>query len=1343
MPRRVKVCQEAVRPVVESLEGRVLLTTVTGGGVDPVTGQPIVTQLAYVDFDGHIAVISVGGNTTAEFIFARVVPMSGVIAAFADEVPPPPPGMTVIGRDLFSIYVSQADSRSFISVTQIDPTSGDPIPFAASGRSFAVQNATTGRLVNVAARGSGALILGAQQDNPGPTHDRAIVSRTLSGAYGVRPALGRLTAGLQVAPGLDFGKFFFGGVVTGQVIVPGSMGSFYAGNVWTGDARGVFLGDQVISRGKRVSNFTIGGDLHSLLVSGSIGTTSISDNTGRLDRPNFASGFEMAVGGVLGEVNARDSHMGGVNVIHSRAVSPFGNTIEEVEGRNLLSGTPGTADGWFNGLLEGGNAVFNDTFATPQILPSYAGKKHRSAVVVNGQLQADPVSVDYQDYYGVAMLAGQDLTVTLRPLGTVAGASLMNVGVFDPDGRLIITDYPNVDASAVTGQPIHFTADRPGLYRIAVAPNGNGTFTGAALNIGNSPYVLTINGGGDLGLGGIAGNQILDGQLTGYGFFVQNGDMGALQAGGEIFSLTDQSINVRKGNLRSIEGGSVGLLTGNLFSASPNLYVTRGNVGLVRSTAGVVYLNENVLPLAIGGDYQVVSAATTLGATLIANRGIGVIRAGDMVTTNFTSIFTVNADLTGDDGIIDLIDVAGDLGTLNVGGPAITTGPGGNVRYFNVGGTVYRDTFFGGSQPEATTYGTGESVPLRDDSGTLINLTPFPVAPNPAFVPGGTNPANIGPSLTVTAYGIRGSGGVAIINVTSTGSVEVGAGAGIGSKAHAEIGLIHTTGTGNPVIRSTNDGSLVFSFPTGNFDTNAANLDVLIDGSATIDVFKILGSDFTSIKNTTPGEILNIDATETPTLAIPGFTNNGTIGSLSATNIGIGVHHTGAAVIPIQTISNAYPFNQQHNGVVSGNVLNVEASGAVGNLNISGNIGNVTANSGGRHSTGTFEGIAGPIVATANIATVDIGDGILPSGSGNVSRAGIYANGIIGSVRNRGLGSDIRGDIVSQSNIGRVTLTDGAIIGANIEVVSAFNMSRRIPTPLVLPDNGDTTTSPVFEIGAITLGGVGGIIGSNIQAADVGDIVVRRGFGIINSLIGDLGDGTINSVVAEGYGLRGVTLDGGSLLNFVSASAKPKNVSTLEYSASVRESERFAIDPFFDQAPSRETDLHIYLGTSARRPQVKRVTDTGVIADSLFTANRNAGTIFASQIRTSQFNIANQIALVETRSVVDGLSVTTGRLKNFSAGASVFALDFSVAGTIDSFHVNGDVDDTSNIRALGPSARIIDFIVDGSMNGDASSANNFHRLLIGKDLGATALIKAKTLDIQRIRGNIFGTIQIG
>ncbi len=122
MPRRVKVCQEAVRSVIETLEQRVLLTTIIGGGVDPVTGLPIVTQARYVDAAGHVAVISVGGNTTAEFIFAHVPMMSGAISTLGDLVPPPPPNMTVMGDDLYSIYVAQSDASSFISVTEVRST---------------------------------------------------------------------------------------------------------------------------------------------------------------------------------------------------------------------------------------------------------------------------------------------------------------------------------------------------------------------------------------------------------------------------------------------------------------------------------------------------------------------------------------------------------------------------------------------------------------------------------------------------------------------------------------------------------------------------------------------------------------------------------------------------------------------------------------------------------------------------------------------------------------------------------------------------------------------------------------------------------------------------------------------------------------------------------------------------------------------------------------------------------------------------------------------------------------------------------------------------------------------
>lgn len=1331
MPRSRNVCERAVQAVVERLEGRTLLTTITGGGTDPVTGEALATTVFFRDAADHLVRIDVGGDTVAEFIGGRVPDNSSQLI-----LNPLAGTATGTGYDLYNIYVSQSNQFSYISITTVNPQTGALLPFDSSAGSIRAFNATTGVSGTIALDGgTGSVFIGARTRSPSPGDQIPILSRSSGVAIGVRPATPRIPAGLQIAPGNDFGRFLLGGTITGIVDIGGSIDSFYAGNVLTGDARGLLFPtvETTINGGKRVSNFTVGGNIHSLLVGGSIGT----NNDAGLDTPDYNTGFDMRVGGIVGQVATRDAYMGGLDAIHGRVTSEFGVNVAEVEGRNDFSGRLGSAaepSGWASGFLEGSNLVYNNTFQQPQVIPSFVGRRGRSSVVVTGQLVDDAVGADFVDYYAMPLLAGQDLTVTLRPTGTVAGVSNLNVGVFDPDGRLILTDYANVEPAAVAGQPVHFTADRPGLYRIAVAVTGNGTFANQGpTNLGVMQYTLTVNGGGDLAVSGVlATNQITDAQAGGYGFFAENGDFGALQAGSNIFSLTDQTVNVRKGNLRSIEGSTIGVNSNGLFGVGVNLAVTRGNVGLLRSTADVLVVNTAILPLPIGGDYQLIDSASTLWCDLVANRGIGVIRAGDFATVNSASIITVNADLTGDDGIIDLIDCAGSFGTLGVGGPAITTGPGGNLRYLNVGGPVFRDAYFGGGENDVTTYSPGEKVRLFDDSGTAIDLTPFPVVPNPLFVPGGTNPATTGPSLTVQTYPIRGSGGAAIVSVVSDGSVRVGAGGKAGSKAHAEIGLLQTTGAGNPVIVDPTTNQMVFTFPTNpNTATNAVSLEVNMTGSGTLDVYRLSASNATSIRNDTPGEILNIE------------TNGGTIGSLTATNIGVGVKHTGAEVNGITQIGNTYPFNQQRHGVVSGNVLNVETSGAVGNFNVTGNIGRISANSGGRNTTGGFEGIAGPIVASGRIDDVLIGEGILPTGSGNFSRSGIYAGGAIGRVRNQGRGSDIRGDIISQSNIARVELSNGSIIGATIGVYTAFNMGSHLPIARVLPTFGGTASNPTFEIGEVSLGGYGGIIGSEIIAHDVGDIAVRRGFGIINSLITTNSTGTLNSVYAEGYGLRGVGLHGGSAVNSVKANAKPRNISTAEYDPSVRLSESYDIDPFFDQAPTRETDLHLYLGTSARRPQIKRVTDTGVIADSLATASRNAGTFYANQIRASQFNIANQIASIQTTGVVDGLRITTGRLKNYLSGNSSFALDFSVAGPIDDFRVVGDLDDTSVVRALGPTGRITNFIVDGTMNGDASSSNSFKLLAIGKDLGAPALVTAKSLEERRIRGSVFGTIAIG
>jgi hypothetical protein len=202
-------------------------------------------------------------------------------------------------------------------------------------------------------------------------------------------------------------------------------------------------------------------------------------------------------------------------------------------------------------------------------------------------------------------------------------------------------------------------------------------------------------------------------------------------------------------------------------------------------------------------------------------------------------------------------------------------------------------------------------------------------------------------------------------------------------------------------------------------------------------------------------------------------------------------------------------------------------------------------------------------------------------------------------------------------------------------------------------------------------------------------------------------------------------------------------VPTTVYTPSVRLSNRYAIDPFFDQAPSNETDLDVYLGTTAVHPSRKRVTDTGVIEGTDLSVSRNIGTVFAATIRTTALHVGNMISSIGTRGLVEGLEVTAGRVKNYVSGASSAALNWNVAGPIDNFRVKGDLDSTSKVGSVGPSAHIGTFEVDGNLNGQVTSGNDIDFLAVGGDVGPTALVKAKAIDRQKIGGNIFGTIQIG
>jgi hypothetical protein len=124
------------------------------------------------------------------------------------------------------------------------------------------------------------------------------------------------------------------------------------------------------------------------------------------------------------------------------------------------------------------------------------------------------------------------------------------------------------------------------------------------------------------------------------------------------------------------------------------------------------------------------------------------------------------------------------------------------------------------------------------------------------------------------------------------------------------------------------------------------------------------------------------------------------------------------------------------------------------------------------------------------------------------------------------------------------------------------------------------------------------------------------------------------------------------------------------------------------------------------------------------------------------FNFASTIGEIQTRSTVNGLTLTTGALKNYLGGANGVGLDFTVAGKITKFRQVGTLDQTSRIRAVGGSGSIVDFIIDGNLNADVSSSNSLHLLAVGKDLGSTSLVQARSLDVRQVKGSIFGTIKI-
>jgi len=1175
-------------------------------------------------------------------------------------------------------------ANTMTDVGSLRPTVGDIAYDYADNEFFAVDNAT------------GSLAMPSTDEG---ARDESSVLMELLGT----------TSGSAAGQNVD--RVMLAGVLTGHVYSSGSIETLYAGWVITGYARGLF--DPPASQSLYIpDNFHVEGDIRNLISKSSIGTTVGTDDVDAKDEPIYLTGFDMQVGGRVGQIWTLDTFIGAVDVEGQEDIFDLDAMTQqqsEVEHRDdtTKEHIEGTSFERFE-LFSLGGEFYNDTFDTPQYLGTIRDGTlgEPEVVVVDGSLNGTNHYDDLVDYYTVGLLAGQTVTVRLQATST------LYIGVIDPDNRVVATNYSDVDQVNVIDQPFRFTADKAGPYRFAVGMPGDVPFVGDPSVIYRYEvfYEITMNDVGDVTLGGLVANRDIFNIDWIPAYQVRRGDLGAIYAGADFFSESGSDVLVSTGNLRAIDAGEMGRQTGTTetdsgvtvaqFEDGISVTVSDGDAGLFRSNDvdGVLYVRLAT----IGGDMQLIDAEDTLQIYLYADGGLGVMRAGSMAVDSDHSIIEVNADDTGYDGIIDLIDVAGDLGTLGQGGPWIATSLGGNVRYIRVGGEVYQPSWYGGGTPSRTTLLPGQSATLRDDGGGYVHISPAAVEIDPA-----TGAPVDTPTLSYIGYGIVG-GGVALIDVTSTGGITVRADSN-NNGSPVEIGRIQVESGGRGrAVTVQPDGSLLLDPDLG------INLNVSIIGDDPVDVFDIVGGPagdeyFTGIVNYTGGEIVNVTA--------------GSIGLLAAHgSIGLATDHTGAAVNPIAVLdpdpANPFPFEQQHIGVVSGSIELVRSRQAIGNFIVDGTIGTIVANADGTvdHTDGKFEGIAGVVYATGDIQVVRIGEGIAPSGSGTFAHAGLYALGNIGSVVNQGPGSDILGNIVAEGGIGRIALGNGSIINANIH-------GGDLESSVEFPVEG---TSGV-AIGSIVLTGIGGIIGGNISAHNIGNVSVQ-GFGILDSAFGFSvgGDATMGNVTAGGFGVRYTFFTGGQSMGDLTATGRGNQVSALNYSQTVRYSEAHDWHPVFPTVSlNRLTDIHRFLLTSALVP----METSGIIEDVAARGAGDLGAVSSYRIQTrslatNQLEFADSIKGIKTLDTVDGLGVGTGSLGYFKPGGDVSDLDMTVAGRINSININGDLVGGSSIYALGPNGNIRSIRVAGDMEGDIRASGTIGSVNIGGDMTGNIIVEA-------------------
>jgi len=808
--------------------------------------------------------------------------------------------------------------------------------------------------------------------------------------------------------------------------------------------------------------------------------------------------------------------------------------------------------------------------------------------------------------------------------------------------------------------------------------------------------------------------------------------LGAVSIGGDYYGMFNGTGPAQDANIATKRGGTLGAVSINGGSYNTAVHAIAGGdlvvfqAGAIDSTAilsdsnigGVFSTDGHIGATIIAGSgegfynpnayIQNIHAATDFapGNVVSATGNIGVIEIeGDLLHTVNISVNSNNTNYgPGRGSRLDMLDIGGDYHAYSLTDePLLTHGPGGDIGFIHVGGTIYAAP----AVPlDEITFSDGRVTILNDDGGGRMTITPITTAildddGNPVLDEDG-NPTYFTPTYSF-AYipvedSVGGVGGV-IANLridgtatfTTSGVVQLcdldlsGAGEDsvftFGGSGTTNIYYVHSDGPINTFTIST-DGNLV----SGNFGGSVNKIDIA-----------------------------------------------GNIGPLASTT-GAWIH--GNDVAPASGDITSEPqygwFHGTVNGLqVSGELGELSVDGSLHDLRVTGGkIGKVIVNADNNTPAGAWDGVSGIVWSDTRIDSINVGDGLADDGGATVAKAAIMSTGSIGKVSIKGprhtidnrIYGELQGSIIGMANTTEDILDEeGNVIGTvehdAVELVSGTNGATL--TAQVLAEQLDSFQC--FKTMFVDTGGVGTVSFSGptaeIYNTRIAGFYVRKvsvtgstSYGIYNTSISGTtppaNKPTIELVEADGPGM-----------NYVNVRSYAGDIGTVK-----------ALGTTSDITNST---FRVDVGSIGT---VKGLGTASDIINSTFITSNGMKYLGARDLTNIGVHMPGTVTTINASRDLSESTIKVGSITRTKVGGDFEDNHVEVASNINSMTIKGSFID-SYLSLNGPSvAYLKSLVVTGDISGEIISAGK-----IGSIITKTGSISA---DISTIVSEWNGDINL-